>query len=458
MSAYLKDKKLIGLLLLTFLLRLTVFMIFQPWREEVLQKDVFIYDAIGYNILAKCLAFDFSFCGDTFRTPIYPAFAAFFYALFGAKPWVVLLVQVFLNTASGFLLFRICQRLFPNTVVGYAALFLFAFDPQQVIFSTYLYTDILFVFILLLSVLLLIKAMQENKIYLFILCGILSGILILTRPIAIYLPAVLGGFLLVWPKSNPVQRLKQAAILVVLAYLTIIPWMYRNYKLYQHFELSSINGYNLLFYNAAFTEVNLAKKTYEQVCNEFVQISKEAAPEKLKPEMPENMEERLHQLTFEKSDVYNQVAKKYLKTHFFAAVKAHLSGTVKLHLNMGSEVILQRLHIPVKRWSDTEKYSGSIFQLAEKYFNSKSAKEIVVGIFVLLFLGVVYFTALLGIIELVFMQRQWMVCLFILLIIAYFAGLSGIFYTPRFRLPFMPFYMLLSGVGYTFLLRRFKKY
>ncbi len=457
MFAFLKDRKLAGLLLLTFLLRLAVFLIFQPWRENVLQNDVFIYDAIGYNILAKCMAFDFSFCGDTFRTPVYPAFAAFFYALFGAKPWIVLLVQVVLNTASGFLLFRICHRLFSNSAVGYAALLLFAFDPQQIIFSTYLYTDILFVFILLLCVLLLIRGVQENKISLFVVSGILSGILILTRPIAIYLPAVLGFFVFIWAKTDFVQRLKYTVVLVVLAYLVIVPWMYRNYKLYDHFELSSINGYNLLFYNAAFTEVNHTQKTYEQVCDEFVRLSRDAAPEKLKPDMPNSMEERLHGLTFEKSDVYNEVAKKYLRQHLFAAVKAHLSGSIKLHLNMGSEVIMKRLHLPVKQWTDTEKYSGGIFQLAEKYFSTKTSGEIVIGLFVLLFLGVVYVTALLGIIELAFLQRQWMVCLFILLIIGYFAGLSGIFYTPRFRLPFMPFYMVLSGVGYVSILSRFRK-
>lgn len=457
MGVYMKDKKLIGLLLLTFLLRLTVFLIFQPWREEVLQNDVFIYDAIGYNILAKCVAFDFSFCGDTFRTPVYPAFVATFYALFGAKPWIVLLVQVVLNTASGFLLFRICQRLFTINSVGYIALLLFAFDPQQIIFSTYLYTDILFVFILLLCVLLLIRGVQENKISLFVVSGILSGILILTRPIAIYLPAVLGFFVFIWAKTDFVQRLRYTVAIVVLAYLTIVPWMYRNYKYYDHFELSSINGYNLLFYNAAFTEVNHTTKTYEQVCDEFVGLSRDAAPEKLKPEMPNSMEERLHALTFEKSNVYNEVAKKYLKQHFFAAVKAHISGTIKLHLNMGSEVIMQRLHLPVKRWTDTEKYSGGIFQLAKKYFSTKTSGEIVIGLFVLLFLGVVYFTAMLGIIELTFLQRQWMVCLFILLIIGYFAGLSGIFYTPRFRLPFMPFYMVLSGVGITAVRTRFSK-
>ena len=222
--------------------------------------------------------------------------------------------------------------------------------------------------------------------------------------------------------------------------------MYRNYKSYNHFALSSINGYNLLFYNAAYTEVNKSHKSYEQVCGEFVQSAKAAAPENLRSQMPDNMEERLRGLTFEKSDVYNRVAKDYLKKNLFAAVKTHLSGSLKLHLNMGSEVIMQRLHLPTKRWTDTEKYSGGIVTLAKRFFYSKTTPEIILGLFVLAFLFFIYLSAFVGLVRLSFIEKQWLVSLFIVFLIGYFALISGIFYTPRYRLPFMPFYMLLTGV------------
>ncbi len=446
---YLKDKKLAGLLLFTFLVRLVVFLIFQPWNEAVIQKDIYIYDAVGYNILAKCIAFDFSFCNDTFRTPVYPAFVAVFYAIFGVKPWIVLLAQVILYVISAWLLFKISLRLFHRRSIAYIAVFLFALDPQQVVFTTYLYTDALFVCLFLWSMYIFIKAFQDSRLVLFIASGFLLGLTILTRPIAIYFPVILAGFILLKNTIGFLQRFKFAASFLILSYLVLIPWMYRNYHSFQHFALSSINGYNLLFYNAAYTEVNKNHKTYEQVCDEFVQMSKAAAPDSLKPLMPNNMEERLHGLTFEKSDVYNEVAKKYIKANFFATVKAHLSGSVKLHLNMGSEVILQRLHVPTKRWSDTEKYSGGIMTLAKRFFASKTTTEIMVGLLVLAFLFFVYITAFLGWLHLTFVQKQWLVSLFFLLLVGYFVFISGIFYTPRYRIPFMPFYMLLSGVFLT---------
>lgn len=457
MKGLLKDKKLTGLLLFTFTVRILVFLVFQPWKEAVLQENVFIYDAIGYNILAKCIAFNLSFCDDTFRTPVYPAFVAVFYFLFGAKPWIVLLVQVILNVISALLLFIISNKLFDNKTIGYFAIVLFALDPQQIIFSTYLYTDSLFVFLFLLFVWVFIKAWQEKKSIHFIYSGVLIGLLILTRPIASYLPFVMMGFILLISTFSIAERFKFSLLIVLFSYMIILPWMYRNYKAYHYFELSSINGYNLLFYNAAFTEVNKTGKTYEQVCDEFVQQSKAAAPGHLKADMPNDMEERLHGLTFEKSAVYNEVAKTYLKNNFFAAIKAHLSGTIKLHFNMGTEVIMQRLHLPTKRWTDTEKYSGGIFSLAKKFFSSKSTAEILLGVLVLLFLVIVYGSAMVGLFQLTFIKHQWMTALLLVLLIGYFAGLSGIFYTPRFRLPFMPIYILLSGVGINFLLNKFRK-
>lgn len=441
-----KHKKLLIVLLITFLIRMIVFFIFRPWDPSVVEKDVYIYDAIGYNILAKCIAFNASFCGDTFRTPVYPAFVAVFYYLFGVKPWIVLIAQVLLNVASAYLLFRISERLFRNKNIGYIAVLLFAIDPQQIIFCTYLYTDTLFVFLFLWSMYAFICGLQEGKPLWMLISGILFGLTILTRPIAIYFPVPLFAFALLWQKHAFRKRLLNAGLFVLLSYLLLLPWMYRNDKAYGHFALSSINGYNLLFYNAAFTEVNRAHKSYEQVCEEFVQLSRSAAPDSLKAQMPNTMEERLHGLTFEKSDVYNAVAKDYLKQHFFAAVKAHLSGSLKLHFNMGTEVILERLHIPVERWSDTEKYSGGMLSLAIKFFTSKSAGEIMLGIFVLLFLLSVYATAVLGFIQLTLVEKQWLWSLFFLLLIGYFTIISGIFYTPRYRLPFMPFYMLLSAV------------
>lgn len=440
-----RDKKLAAILLFTLLIRLVVFIIFRPWDETVVAGDVFIYDAIGYNILAKCIAFNFSFCADTFRTPVYPAFVALFYWLFGVKVWVVLLVQVFLNVISGYLLFKISECLFTNKNIGYVALILFALDPQQIIFTTYLYTDTLFVLLFLWSMYLFIRGIQEGKGKLFFVSGILFGLTILTRPIAIYFPAILFAYMIVQRNFSIKLKIRNAVLFTACAYLMLIPWMCRNYKSYDHFALSSINGYNLLFYNAAYTEVNKSHKTYDEVCNEFVQLSKSAAPENLKNQMPDNMEQRLHGLTFEKSDVYNDVAKQYLKRNLFSAVKAHLSGSVKLHLNMGSEVIMQRLHIPVKRWTDTEKYSGSIFTLAKKFFNSKSTGEIILGLFVLAFLFFIYITAAIGLVQLSILQKKWMTAIFIVMLISYFAFISGIFYTPRYRLPFMPFYMLLSG-------------
>ena len=99
-SSFFQNKKMIYLLIVAFLVRVLVFIRFQPWLDSVIAKQILIFDSLGYHNLALCIKNNFTFCGDAFRTPGYPFFISIIYFISGNYVSHVLLVQIFLNLIS----------------------------------------------------------------------------------------------------------------------------------------------------------------------------------------------------------------------------------------------------------------------------------------------------------------------------------------------------------------------
>ena len=180
------------------------------------------------------------------------------------------------------------------------------------------------------------------------------------------------------------------------------------------------------------------------------------APSELKGKTPKNASEIISTTDFKMSELYAKVANEYLKENkkylFIACVK----GLINLHANMGTEAYMMRLHLPTIRWSIEEKTSLGPFDAAIKFFKTKSISEILIGLLIISFLGLVYLSFIVGILILAFKKKYITVVISILLIIGYFVAASCIYPTPRFRMPIMPFYILLSSVGIDYLIKRWK--
>ena len=136
-------------------------------------------------------------------------------------------------------------------------------------------------------------------------------------------------------------------------------------------------------------------------------------------------------------------------------MKTHLIGTVKIHLSTGTHILTEVLHIPAKTFSEEEKYTNGIFALIKKFFLEKTIYEIILGLFVALFLLIVYVFAAIGIWRML-KEKQYLLMLFILGSAGYFTLISGIISYARYRLPSIPFYILLASAGITWWLEKRK--
>jgi 4-amino-4-deoxy-L-arabinose transferase-like glycosyltransferase len=197
-------------------------------------------DAAQYNFLAANLARGRGFV-DTFpqlglhqtafRPPAYPALLSVVYRIFGESIGVGRFVNVLIGTAVVVLLVRLVHPVLGSRAAlagGVAA----AIAPNLIANDTYILTEPLS---LLLLVLLLGTTINRR----WVLSGLLTGLLVLTRPSAQYLVIVLAVWFVVtigWRK---------AVLFVGLAALVVAPWIARNWVQLGSPVLVTSNGFNL---------------------------------------------------------------------------------------------------------------------------------------------------------------------------------------------------------------------
>ncbi|MDB5228307.1 MAG: putative rane protein [Bacteroidota bacterium] len=433
------DKKLWLLLLFSLALRILILIRFQPWDPSIIHKQILIFDSLGYHQLALCIQHHFSFCGDAFRTPGYPFFLAVIYTLFGSEPYAAIIVQIILNLLSIVLMYKIGTTLFSEKA-GFIAALLFSLDLHHTIFIYYILTETIYTTIFLTAFLFYVNAIKTSSWKFFVLAGIIYGLSALIRPISQFYIYAVFIFSLIWYWKEMKRGVLFSSLLLMSYFITVAPWCVRNYSEYGHFSLSNIKGYNLLFWNASYYESKREHKPIEQVNAEFI--------EELK-----TMGWRPDANPFDKEKYDGELANKIIKSHFADYLKTHLTGTVKIHLSVGTQSLTDVLHIPSKKWTEEEKYTNGVLHLVKKFFATKTICEILLGIFVALFLAIVYLFAAMGIYRMI-REKQILLMLFLLGSAGYFALISGIISYARYRLPSMPFYILLASVGIVWLKER----
>ncbi len=437
-------KRLWWLLLVAFIVRILIFIHFQPWNDLVVQHQILQFDALGYHNLALCIKNNFTFCGDAFRTPGYPFFISVVYSIFGSQPCTAIFAQIFLNLISIVFLYKIGKELFSERA-GFIAAILFSIDLHHTIFIYYILTETIYTTIFLTALLFYVRAIKTSRLKFFILTGVIYGISTLIRPISQYYIGGIFLFTLLWYYKDCKNGIKLSVVLIAAYFIAVAPWCYRNYSEYNHFALSNIKGYNLLFWNASYYESKRLKQPIDSVNAHF------------KNEL-EKMGWRADANPFEKEKYDGALASKVIKAHFGDYLRTHLIGTVKIHLSVGTQSLTEVLHIPAKKFSEEEKYNNGVIALAKKFFAEKTVYEILLGLFVAVFLAIVYFFATIGIWRMV-KEKQTLLMLFLLGSAGYFALISGIISYARYRLPSMPFYILLASLGIvSWLEKRNRKY
>jgi len=197
-----------------------------------------------YHELALALASGQPF--PTMEVPWgYAYFLAGFYRVFGDRPWIPLLVQVTLNATTPLLLFAAARRWTDEATAAIAALLLGAFSFNTVYASTQS-SDAICTVLFLTSILVFMRAIEEDGRGWAALAGLIAGVMSQFRPNLILIPGVLAAYA-IW--TRPGRRyLVHAIVLLGCAGATLTPWVVRNYRLTKTIVPTSVHGGAQLWY------------------------------------------------------------------------------------------------------------------------------------------------------------------------------------------------------------------
>jgi 4-amino-4-deoxy-L-arabinose transferase-like glycosyltransferase len=163
-----------------------------------------------------------------FVPPLYPAVLAGLRLLGGDSVWVIKGFQAVLGGAMVWLVYLLGRGILQQGV-AYVASAVFAFHPEMIALSAFIYTEIVFIFLLLLFLLLVTQAVQTGKWSHFLFAGMLLGVTNLCRSTLLYFPIFLLLLSLFYHDGFRRRRIIGVVVLASAMMLTMLPWTIRNY-------------------------------------------------------------------------------------------------------------------------------------------------------------------------------------------------------------------------------------
>src|ERR1035438_1300953 len=176
---------------------------------------------------------------SAWRPPLYPAVLALAFQV-SSKTLFLQSLQIALAAFALYFFLQLGLILFgewPALIAGFA----FALYPPLIMYSADLGTESLFLFLLTAVFLVFYSAGVEHSLPRVFWLGVLVGLAALCRPNGLMLAPAL--VLALWlTTANWKRAALRIAVLTLAVAMTILPWTYRNYRLFHKVVLITTNG------------------------------------------------------------------------------------------------------------------------------------------------------------------------------------------------------------------------
>jgi 4-amino-4-deoxy-L-arabinose transferase-like glycosyltransferase len=184
----------------------------------------------------------------------YPLFLAVIYWIFGHSYLAVHLIGVVLSLCVCILAYVIAKRLV-GPVTARLSLVTLALFPGQIFYTNVLSSEILFTTLLLAMIFILLKTREQTSLLGPLIVGLLLGLLVMVRAVALVLPLLIVLFYLKWGRRS-VVGLRNAILAVLVTCLVLLPWMLRNKRVLDTFSIATSGGIDLYIGNSPISSGN----------------------------------------------------------------------------------------------------------------------------------------------------------------------------------------------------------
>ena len=210
---------------LIFILALLTRILFNIFYVGI--DDVPVADALDYHQIALNLLNNGTYSSIT-RAPMMPFLITILYKFFGVHYFIVRIVLSIISAFTCVIVYKIARKVFDEQTALIAA-FISSIYWMMFFWSGFLLTETLCTFFLTLAVLYLTKSVRHPSVRHFIYSGVSLGCSALAH--ALIFPFFL--FIPLWScisyKNNSKLALKSCSIILASMFLTILPWVVRNY-------------------------------------------------------------------------------------------------------------------------------------------------------------------------------------------------------------------------------------
>ncbi|MCM8814782.1 MAG: glycosyltransferase family 39 protein, partial [Candidatus Omnitrophica bacterium] len=211
------------------------------------------HDQKTFHLWAKSIIkHPFYVDGEAFyMAPLYAYFLAIMYAISGGSIFFSGFIQGLLDTLVIFFIYLIGRKI-KDEDTGIIAAFLYAFYQTAILYSITILSDGFIVFLNILFIFVLYRAVETKKRIFWFLSGIVLGFAALAKPTIIaFIPFIITGLWL-WPenkliipleKKNKAQHLFKVLVLGAIGcVIVILPVTLRNLAVSGKFVLICTNG------------------------------------------------------------------------------------------------------------------------------------------------------------------------------------------------------------------------
>lgn len=193
-------------------------------------------DSIEHHIIAQNIiqGKGYSMYGNptAYRAPFLTYLMAALYFIFGEHFVIVRLSIIVMSIILIWAIYHLSKLIF-NSKVGLWAAFLAAIYPHLIFYNARIFTETPFTLFSLLAMVFFVKFFKTKKVYLLLPVGFFIALAILTRPVGFMLLLFLLLYLSLRPLS--LVNFRNILILTVVVAVFLMPWIVRNYLVFQRF-------------------------------------------------------------------------------------------------------------------------------------------------------------------------------------------------------------------------------
>lgn len=270
MISLFRQHKLIVLIALVVVIRVAFLIVFSDTLNFELPGNAIhgseAYDEYAVNLLESGVYGRTAGEPDAAIPPMYSYALAIVYGLFGRGFMQIGLFHTLLDVGSVILLYEICRRLFrrshlpdsdaPEWIGWWAGVFMAAYPylvfQNMTLIDTPFWIFLLHAFVYLLVILRERDVLDGRTVIIATLAGLALGIGTMTRPITP--PLALLAALWFLFRISFMQTVIRLGIVAVISMLCVVPWIVRNYGIYDAFvPMTTTSGANLWQGNSPYT-------------------------------------------------------------------------------------------------------------------------------------------------------------------------------------------------------------